>query len=489
MTGRVTSVPPAADVTDGPPLSTAVRRGLAWSTAANLTLRLGSVVLGIALARLLTPTEFGVFAVALAVHAVLMTLADLGLSADLIRSTHDFERKAPTVALLGLGLGGGSALLMAATSGPVATVLGSPDSAVVIAVLGLTLLTAGAGVVPYAALQRDFRQRELFAVALAEFLVSSAVTLVLVVDGMGALAIGIGRVVGAVVGLVCQFRLARRRPRYRLDRGVARAALGFGLPVAAANLLSWALLGIHTVVIARMLGPTVLGFYVLAFNVSTWPMSTLGQVVRSVALPGFSRVRDGEGRDAALRRAVALTWTAAVPAGGLLAVLAGPVVLVLYGEKWSPAVPVLVALGILGAARVLFDLLAAWLLAHGAATATLRVQLVWFVALAVAAVVGTDRWALDGAAWSHVAVALAVTGPAYLWAVRARGAATGPVLGVLWPPLLAAAPALLLAGWTARTLDGTPWLALLAGGLTGLAGYAVLVRRWALPHLREGGGR
>jgi hypothetical protein len=78
-----------------------VRRGLAWSAASNLILRFGSLAVGIVLARLLTPEQFGVYAVALTVQAVLITFADLGLSAGLVVSD-DPDREVPTVAALGL---------------------------------------------------------------------------------------------------------------------------------------------------------------------------------------------------------------------------------------------------------------------------------------------------------------------------------------------------------------------------------------------------
>lgn len=76
-------------------------RGAAWSGVGTIMLRLGSVVVGIVLARILTPDEFGVYAIALTVQGILMTMADLGLSAELIRSK-DPERIAPTVATLGV---------------------------------------------------------------------------------------------------------------------------------------------------------------------------------------------------------------------------------------------------------------------------------------------------------------------------------------------------------------------------------------------------
>src|SRR3954451_11913815 len=104
-----------------------VKRGLAWSTASSLVLRFGSVALGIVLARLLAPEAFGVYAIALTVQSVLMTLADLGMSVDLVRA-EDPERRAPTVATVSLGSGIVLATLMSLTSGPVASALGAPEA-------------------------------------------------------------------------------------------------------------------------------------------------------------------------------------------------------------------------------------------------------------------------------------------------------------------------------------------------------------------------
>ena len=63
------------------------------------------------LARLLAPDDFGVYAIALTVQSVLLTLADLGMSVDLIR-LYDPERRAPTIATVSW-VGGGCARVAA----------------------------------------------------------------------------------------------------------------------------------------------------------------------------------------------------------------------------------------------------------------------------------------------------------------------------------------------------------------------------------------
>ncbi len=217
-----------------PALGASVRRGLAWSFVNTITLRLGNLVLGIVLARLLTPETFGVYAVALAVQSILMTLADLGLSADLVRA-RDPERREPTVATLSLLSGLFLTLVMASLAVPLASAMGAPKAAPVIAVLSFTLLIAGAGVVPFARLQRAFEQKKLFATSAIDFLVGTGVTILLVLVGLGPMALAVARLAAQTSATAVQFVLSRTKPRYGFDRATAAPSLRFGMPLAAAN--------------------------------------------------------------------------------------------------------------------------------------------------------------------------------------------------------------------------------------------------------------
>lgn len=448
-----------------------------WSTLNSLALRLGSLAVGMVLARLLAPEAFGVYAIALTVQSVLVTLVDLGLSADLVRSD-DPARRAPTVATLSLVNGVVLALVMSAAARPVAVLMGAPDAAGVVAVLSWTLVLNSAGVVPYALLQRGFQQRRLFGSSVADFTVGTTVTIALILLGMGPMALAIGRLAAQAAATTAQFLLARVRPRFGFDRSIARSALGLGVPLAGANLLSWALLNIDNVVIAHVAGTTALGLYVLAFNVSSWPMSAIGQAVRSVSLAGFSRT-SGDGTERSFATAMSLTWAAAVPAGTMLAALAHPLVLLLYGARWSASATVLAALGLFGALRVALDLIATYLIARGAARPVLYVQVLWFAALIPAVVVGAHAKGIAGAGWAHVAVAAALILPAYAVALARVGLPVRALARSMWLPTVAAVPAWAAAHAVASAVPA-PLLALLLGGMAGASAYLAICGRWAL---------
>lgn len=451
-----------------------VRRGLVWAFANNIVLRMASLVLGIVLARLLTPSEFGVFAIGLTVQAILLTLADLGLSAYLVRGD-DADAHAPAVATLSLTSGILLAMLMSASSPAVARALNEPNASGVIAVLSCSLIVSGAGIVPFAKLQRNFEQRKLFACTALDFVTYTTVTVTLVLVGVGPIALALGRVLGQTLDTSLQFVLARVRPRFGFDRAVMKAALAYGLPLAGANFLSWALLNIDNVVVARVAGATSLGLYVLAFNVSNWPMNAIGQAVRSVSLAGFSQTAEAD-QEASLLRAIALTWSAALPVGVLLAALSHPLIAILYGTRWNASAAVLAALGIFGGLRVLFDLIATYLMAKGAARPVLYVQILWFFALIPPMITATQSVGIKGAGWSHLFVGALIILPAYLWALSRVGARPRAVLSAMWLPTAAAVP----TWWVASTVSGhvqTQVLALLLGGAAGLAVYVALVFR------------
>lgn len=456
-------------------LASQVRHGLAWSSINSLVLKLGTFAIGIILARLLAPEQFGVFAVALTVQLVLMSLADLGMTADLVRSP-DPARLAPTVATLGLTTGAMLTVTLVLSAQGLADLLGSPAAGPVIAVMAGSLLLAGAGVVPYAALQRRFAQKQLFVIAVADFLVGSALTVLLVLTGFGVMALALGRLAAQLVTLILQFALSGERVRPGFNRQVAPEVLAFGLPVAGANVLSWALLNLDNVVISRLAGPVALGFYFLAFNISNWPMSALGQVVRSISIPAFARLATGRS-DKSLSTMMGPVWAVALLAGLMLAVLSAPLIELVYGSRWLPAAALLVWLGMFGALRTLFDLSASYLLARGAAKATLVVQIVWIAGLLPAAIVGMLVSGTTAVAAAHLLTGVLVVCPAYALALHRAGADIRPLAAKILPPLAAAVPSAAVS-LGVMTLVSTPLAALLAGGASGTCIYILLLARW-----------
>jgi lipopolysaccharide exporter len=453
-----------------------VRRGLAWGFINSITMRFATLALSIVLARLLTPKAFGIFAVALIIQTILINLADLGMSADLIRN-RDWRHRAPTVASVSLLAGGVLSTAMIVAAPVLASSLGNDQAAPVIAVMSLSLVIAAAGVAPFATIQREFQQSRYFLIVLTSFLLGSGLTVLLVVAfHWNAMALAVGNLVQQACTVVLEFALTRTRPRYGFDRSVARSALAFGLPVCGANALSWLVLNVDYIVIGRTAGATTLGIYVLAFNVSSWPVNALVQAVRNVALPGFSRL-DGTSSAASFVAAFGFVLTAGLLVAALLAPLARPLVTFVYGPRWLASAGALGVLAVFGAMRVVFDLVATFLIARGGSRPVFLVQGAWVAALVPAMVVGVHAWGIVGAGVAHLAVAFAVVLPAYALALNRDGVPFDALVRTAIPPLGAASVAA-AAVWVSSLAVHVAWEELLLGGLIGILVYLALLRRW-----------
>jgi O-antigen/teichoic acid export membrane protein len=472
-----------------PSLTDRVRRGAAWSTLDVMIGRTGGFALGVLVARILDPADFGVYAVAMVVHLIVVNVSELGVTAALVNDTEqEIPNSAPTVATIALVSSVMLGLLMAATAPAFASWLGSSHATSTIQIMALTLPLAGISAVPSALLRRAFRMDRLFWADTANLVASAVVVVPLALAGWGPKALAWSFVAGQLLTtiILLSYRPGRYRPGW--DQGQARRLLAFGVPLVGANILGFTIQNVDYIFVGRILGSIDLGFYLLAFNISGWPMNVFGSVVRSVSLPAFARLKE-RGDDMAERFCAALRMVSRItfPVCLFLAALARPLVQFVYGSKWGLAASALVCLAIFGALRTIMELFSDFLVPEGKTRALFFVQLAWLPALVVALAVLVPKYGIVGASVAHVVVSVLVVIPAYLYAVSRVDVRPLQVARALVPTLVWAGFTATIAWWLSTQI-AMPFLACLVGGGVGLAIYLIpygglirrtLTREWA----------
>lgn len=469
-----------------PSLSTLVRRGLGWSFASTLLSRLGQLASGIILAHLLVPDDYGLFAVATVALVLLANINDLGIEQVLVRWPGELSRVAPTATTVIFGFSCVLFAGFAAAAPAFATALGAPEATGIVRALALGVLVNGALAVPSATLTRSFRQDLRTYADLAGFIVTTGLTLALALLGFGVWSLVWGRLIGNAVNSVLHLVFAPARYRPGFDLAIARELLAGGLPLAGATLLAVAMVNVDNVIVGRTLGPAVLGLYVLAFNLSSWPVNLLSIPVARVSVPAFARLQDDPARlRRAFARSLGLLMAAAVPICVLLAVLALPAIRVVYGAKWAGAAPALAFLAVLGLARVILQLCFDLLIAAGHGRRTLGLQALWLAVLTPALAVGAHLGGIAGVGIAHMLVAVGVMVPAFLAALGRLGFRPLELARSIWVPVVGAA-GLVVAPLLALRLLHPDLLVLAAGGIGGLALYlpVLALKRHELRALR-----
>jgi PST family polysaccharide transporter len=289
------------------------------------------------------------------------------------------------------------------------------------------------------------------------------------------MSFALGAVTGNLATLVGCCLAAPGTLRFGWDPRQARALLGFGLPLAGASMLALAVVNVDTLVVGSGLGKVWLGFYVLAFNISGWPVRIISEAARRVSFAGFSRLA-GSPRALAegFSRALGILMTGTVPLCVLLACLAGPVVGLVYGSRWLPAAEALPWLMVLGLLRIGCELAYDCLVAVGQRRSLFLVQGLWLLVLIPVLVVAARTGGIVGVSQGHVLVGGAVVVPVFLLALSRGGIGIGWIArACAWPFLGAAVMAAIVLGLEQRLGDSLP--ALLVVGTAGLAGYALCV--------------
>lgn len=470
----------AEDVSDGR-ARRPLKHGVSWSFVNTLVTKVAGMIVTIFVVRIISPYDFGIFAVALVVYVIVSALCELGLSSCIARRDVELADAASVVTALSMMSSFTLAAAMFFAAGPIAAAFGAPDARTAIQILAIPILLSSFTAVSSAILVRDFRQGRLFAATAIAFIPSNAVLVILALHGDGALAFAWSRVVGVVVAGVVV--ISGTRPWYgpRWNSAQAAIVLKFGVPLAGANFLNYMLLNADAAFIAVLVGPALLGIYTLAFSVASWSTSVLGATINSVAMPAFSALRrDTEQLKGALLRWSRLVALAALPVSALTVALSAEIVGVLYGAKWAAAAPVLAILAVYGGIFVVTLLLSNLLVGIGRTGRVFMIQAVWLLALLPSIAIGVAVLGVRGAALAHVVVIVVVVIPMYLWALKPVVDSVPRLLAqAVGGPLLAAGLAAGLGYLAMGSLEGN-FLRLAVGGTVGLVTYLLV----ALPMMR-----
>ena len=473
-----------------PPTSTAdaggtanIVRGTRALAVAQMLGQVARFASNIVLARLLTPSDFGVVAIALVVVLVSTQFQDLGTGSAIIQRPSMRRPLVNAVFHLNLVLGAVLTAGIAVAAYPLARLLRAPDAAPVILVMSTMILITALGQIHHALLRRDLRFRQTAIISSSAALASTALSISLAVSGFGAWSIVFGSLAGAVLDTALAWHFDPWRPQLRAQWRELSSILRFSLHLFLSNLVILVFQQSDKAIVGRSLGTASLGYYSLAQRMVAYPTTAISSVVTEVAFPAFSRRQDD---DTSLRSAyVRLTGVLATVTFPLLfgaATVAAPAVDVVFGHRWAAMVPLVQVLAPVAALQTVMTNWSALVIAKGRTDWVFRWNLVATAAMVVAFVVGA-RWGTEGVAVAYALAALTFM-PIGVWlAFRLIELRLSEYMQRLVPVAIATgamAAASLLAQYLAHRAGAGEVVLLCTGVLAGGATYAAVLA-WLRP--------
>lgn len=457
-------------------------RGGAWALAALVLNRLGMVIAIAVLARLLTTDEFGLVALAIALITFLNSVRDLGVTQALIVITDEDEDDLADAAWrLSVGIGIGLAVLLLVLSPVVADFFGRSELGPMVAALGLVFVLRAPTQAHFALAQKhlDFRSRT--AAELTDVGVRSVVAITLAFAGAGAWSLVVGYIAGAGARSVVLWRLVAWRPRRGAGGLHRRTLLRHGATLTAVDVNASVIQNIDYAFVGKVLGAAQLGLYTLAFRIPEVVVKQFSAIAGDVLFPAFA-ASDPRRLGPAFLESMRLTALLAVPAGVMLMVLAEPVIVLAFGEKWRAGADAMVVLSAYTIASTISVPAGTVYRATGRASVILRLSVPRSVLLVISLIIFTDEGIVAVALAQAVGSALLATANTVL-AGRLLDTGAVAILRALAPAVAASA---LMAGALlfARPLVSET-VAALAGPVLAAAVYLVALRVIAPAEIRR----
>jgi O-antigen/teichoic acid export membrane protein len=475
----------AAESYERPPsLGPAVSTGIKWKLVSLLAREGTRIGVGIMLARLLTPDEWGVASIALVVAAFFQMIPDLALGYSLVQRPSITEHDRSTVFWLSLGLGVGVTLVGIGLSGVIADVFSEPQVEELFRAVSIGFTISALAAVPTALLTRDLAYRSLELRYIAGTFAGGIVAVTLALAGAGAWAIVGNSLAAIVASTLLVWIVTPWRPRFMFSRASARSLGSFGATVFGSQLLLYAQLNSDKVLVGRYLGAGALGLYSFAYNLMFTPILNVAFPLQQVLFPALATIQEDEDRlRAAWLRGKRLAVAILAPTFLLVAIVAPDLVPTVFGERWEDAVPVLQLLCVAGVAYSLGTLDWSLLVVRGRVRALLLLSALLTIGVTSAVAIGL-RWDLEGVAACYAAAQWLLVLPAMWITTRAGRVDFRPTLraaGSSLPFAVAAAAAGYGVRWAMLDAGMPAIVRIIATAATMATGYAALAWLFSPP--------
>ena len=312
-----------------------VRSGALTLTSQGISLFVQTVST-VVLARLLTPEDYGVVAMVLAVTAFAGIFKNMGLSSATIQTDQLTHEQVSTMFWLNLAVG----ILLTAAVAALAPFLvwfyGQQELFAVTLALSVTFLISSLGIQHSALLTRGMRFKALAVSNITSSVLATLTSILTALAGLGYWALVIGTIVGTFSQTAMPWTLCRWIPGAPRKGSGVRGYLRFGANLTAFDLVNYFSRNLDNVLIGRIWGAEALGFYTRAYSLLMFPIANLRGPLNSVAFPALSQLqRDPVRYRAYFHRLASVMAFASMPLAGFLFVSSDRLISLALGPQWS----------------------------------------------------------------------------------------------------------------------------------------------------------
>jgi len=318
------------------------RRGLSWSLVLLLgryLLSMGSTAL---LARLLSPTDYGLMGMVAAITALAQASSDFGLSWATVQRAQLSRNQIDALLIVNTAFGLFLMVLCVLSAPYVAVFYHRPELTKIMVAASSALLLSAIAVQPAALMRRQMKLKELSLCSLWALSISAVTAIVLARLGFGYWALVVQLILQQAITTILSFPMSGYFPRLPRNFLNIRSLVTFGGYSAAYGIVNYFTRNLDNVLVGKFWGATALGYYSRAYFLMTLPSMIVMGVFGGVLIPAMASLRSEPARmEAVYIRALRLITVLGCTFAVALAAAAPELVDFVYGPKWRAVVPIL----------------------------------------------------------------------------------------------------------------------------------------------------
>ena len=317
-------------------------KGTSWSFIDSVAGQGITFLVGLVLARLLTPDEYGLIGIITIFISLFNSIVDSGFSSALVRKNDVTDKDYNTVFITNLIVSVILCIALLLCSPLIADFFNRPELTALTRVMSVVVIINAFAIIQRTILVKKVDFKTQTKVSLISSISSGAIGIVMALQGFDVWSLVGQQISRQLLNSVFLWVYAKWMPKFQFSVESFKELFGFGWKLLISSLIDTIWREIYQVVIGKCYSPAVLGQYTRAQQFGSIFSSNLTTVIQRVSYPVLSSIQDDKERLKAgykkiIKTSMLITFVLMLGLAGI----AEPMIIVLVGEQWLPAVPFL----------------------------------------------------------------------------------------------------------------------------------------------------
>lgn len=413
-----------------------IRSGVKWLLTGSLGGQILQFIIGIILARLLVPSDFGLIVTIQIFTGFVGLVSGGGMGQALVQSKEateeDFNSVFTAQFLIGVIIFVGFYF----ASPMIAIAFGDPVYTGLVRVSAISFLLRPFVNTRASWLHREMRFKEKSLIGLAVSLLTGLASIAMAKAGMGAWSLILSGILGSLITLLMLDRVSERQPRLHVNMDAARKYGAYGIKVSLNDLASYFTKQASNTIISRVAGPSSVGLFNKGESLAWLPFSTVSASVYDAVFRAMAKAQDNPDQVKYLFfRMITLMVVYTLPIYVGMVWMAEPFMLFVYGAKWLPSADPLRIVSLAGLLICIGHPCGAVLAAMNRLGQEVWIHVTQGLLVALTCFLGLKAWGIMGAAWGVFAGLAYSTPIMYYLATRCFPARFSDLRAALAPGL------------------------------------------------------